>query len=153
MFRALVFTVVVGALCGCRDLEAEAFERARMQHEALILASTRPEDPKYDAVLAELDKVTSRSKHYADAQNLKRLIEQGRVKVRTPLALGPNGRRPPLLEAQIAACARLAEIAGADGGINPRAMQALEECRQKAEKLELQFAHAGEDVEASDAGP
>ncbi|MFT3714338.1 MAG: hypothetical protein QM817_42295 [Archangium sp.] len=151
--RWLSLTIAL-ALCACRDREAEAFARAQMQHEALILASTRPDDPKYDAVLAELAQVTSSSKHFAEAQKLKQLIEGGRVKVRTPLALGANGRRPPLLEAQLAACARLAELAGADGGMNTRALQALEECRQKSEKLELQYAHPGEDVvEATDAGP
>lgn len=148
--RRLALSVMCLSLIACRDLEAEAFARAQLQHEALIVASTRPDDPKYDAVLAELAKVTPKSKHYAEAQKLKSLIEGGRVKVRTPLALGPNGRRPPLLEAQLAACARLAELAGADGGINPRAMEALEECRKKSEKLELQYAHPGEEV---DAGP
>ncbi|MBL8909353.1 MAG: hypothetical protein JNM17_01500 [Archangium sp.] len=134
-------------ICGCRDLEAEAFARAQMQHEALLLASTRPDDKKYDAVLADLAKVTEKSKHFAEAQKLKRIIEGGRVKVRTPLALGPNGRRPPLLEAQLAACARLAEIAGADGGVNVRALEALEECRKKSELLELEYAHP-EEVDA-----
>ncbi|MFO0594735.1 MAG: hypothetical protein U0228_05510 [Myxococcaceae bacterium] len=145
------FVFVVACLLlvtGCRDLEAEAFARAQMKHEALILASTRPEDPKYDEVLADLGKVTSSSKHYADAQKLKKAIEQARVRVRTPLAYGTNGTRPAELEAQLKACARLAEIAGADGGIDRRALEALEDCRAKAERLELKYAHGDEEADA-----
>lgn len=140
----VVMVVVALGLSACRDESAEAFTRAQLQHELLLSQSTRPDDPKYDAVLAELAKVKPDSKRYADAQALVKRIEGGRVRVRTPLALGPKGTRPPMLEAQLAACARLAQLAGEDGGINRPALLALEDCRRKAEKLELQFAHADE---------
>ena len=136
-------------LVSCRDEGAEAYARAQLQHQALLAQFTKPEDPRFDAVLADLRKVPPDSKHYAAAQKLIHGLEAGRTpKVRTPLALGPNGRRPPMLEAQLAACAQLAVLATADGGLDRRTMTALEDCRVKAEKLELRLSHP----EESDAG-
>ena len=135
-------------LSSCRDEAAEAFARADLKYRALVTEAARPDDPRFDAVLADLAKVTPGSKHYAAAQKLVAGLNAGRTsKVRTPLALAGNGRRPPQLEAQLAACARLAEIAGADGGVDRRALEALEACRLQAEKMELAIAHGDEHVE------
>ncbi len=143
--RSAVLLAFVLLLASCRDEAAEAFARAELQHRALIEQAARPEDPRFDPVLLELRKVPSSSKHFAGAQKLIHGIEAGRVRqVRTPLALAPNGRRPARLEAQLAACARLAEIAGADGGLDRRTLVALEACRKDAERLELQFSHPEE---------
>ena len=140
---AVLLTLVLFA--SCRDEAAEAFVRAELQHRALIGQSIRPEDPRFDVVLEELQKVPSTSRHFGPAQKLIRGIEAGRSQqVRTPLALAPNGRRPARLEAQLAACARLAEIAGAEGGLDRRTLVALEACRKDAERLELQFSHPEE---------
>lgn len=80
-------------------------------------------------------------------------IEGARAgRVRTPLALGNKGNRPPELEAQLAACARLAQIAGADGGVDLPALEALEKCRHQAELMELKFAHGDEHDEHEDGG-
>lgn len=142
--RALLVATLL--LCSaCRDASAEAWARASLAHQNLLLASTRPEDAKYDAVLADLAKVESSSRYFADAQKLKTAIEGARVRVRTPLAIAPNGRRPPELEAQLAACARLAQMIGEDGGVNRPGLEALEACRKSAEKMELQYAHGDED--------
>lgn len=130
----------------CRDASAEAWARAEMAHELLLTQATRPEDPKYDAVLADLAKVEASSKYFERAQDLKRRIEGARVRVRTPLALGSKGTRPPMLEAQLTACARLAQLMGQDGGVNRPGLEALEACRKAAEKMELEFAHADEDA-------
>jgi hypothetical protein len=132
-------------LAACRDEAAEAFARAQLRYEALVASGAGPDDARFDAVLAELRRVPPSSKRYEKAQALARGIEGGRVRVRTPLALGTKGHRPPQLEAQLAACARLAELAGGDGGVSPRALEALEDCRKKAERLELSFAH-GDDA-------
>ena len=132
-------------LSSCRDEAAEAFARAELQHRALIDEAARPEDPRFDAVLRELEKVPAGSKHAAAAQQLKQSIEAGRKHlVRTPLALGPNGRRPEQLEAMLAACARLATMAAADGGFERRTLEALEKCRREAEQLELRYSHPEE---------
>lgn len=133
-------------LSACRDASAEAWARAEMAHEELLTKATRPEDPKYDAVLADLNKVEASSKYFARAQDLKKRIEGARVRVRTPLALAPKGTRPALLEAQLVACARLAQMIGQDGGVNRPGLEALEACRRSAEKMELEFAHADEDA-------
>ncbi len=140
MFRSAVLFSLI--LCSCRDEAAEAFARANLQHRALINEAARPEDPRFDAVVLDLQRVPVSSKHFGEAQKLLTSIDAGRrQRVRTPLALGANGRRPPRLEAQLAACARLAELAGADGGVNHRALVALETCRREAEKMELEISH------------
>ena len=41
------------SLSACRDASAEAWARAEMAHELLLTKATRPEDAKYDAVLAK----------------------------------------------------------------------------------------------------
>ncbi|MDP2271838.1 MAG: hypothetical protein Q8N23_31100 [Archangium sp.] len=140
MSRSVILLALI--LCSCRDEAAEAFARAELQHRALINDAVRPEDPRFDAVVLDLRRVPVSSKHFAKAQKLLESIDAGRrQRVRTPLALGANGRRPPRLEAQLAACARLAELAGADGGVNHRALVALETCRREAEQLELEISH------------
>ena len=143
--RSAVLLACLLLLASCRDEGAEAYARAQLQHQALLAKFTPPDDPHYDEVLAELRKVPADSKHFAAAQKLLHGIEAGRTpKVRTPLALGPNGRRPAALEAQLAACAQLAVLATADGGLDRRTMAALEDCRLKAEKLELRLSHPEE---------
>lgn len=141
----LLFLFLILSLSSCRDEGAEAYARAELQHQALIAQAARPEDLRFDAVIRELEKVPAGSKHAAAAKKLLRAIEEGRTpSVRTPLALGPNGRRPARLEAQLAACARLATLAGADGGLDRRTLEALEKCRREAEQLELRFSHPEE---------
>jgi len=142
--RSAVLLAIV-CLSSCRDEAAEAYARAELQERALIDEGARPEDPRFDGVLRELDKVPAGSKHAAAAEKLRRAILAGRRQsVRTPLALGPNGRRPERLEAQLAACARLATLAATDGGLERRTMEALEKCRREAEQLELRFSHPEE---------
>ena len=142
--RALFF--IAALVCSsCRDEAAEAYARAELKHRALIEQGARPEDPRFEPVLADFRKVTASSKHAAAAQKLIAGIEAGRKPpIRTPLALAANGRRPPRLEAQLAACAQLAVLAGADGGVDHPTMVALEKCRREAEALELQFSHPEE---------
>lgn len=143
--RVLALCVCLG-LFGCRDRDAEALARAELQYRELIAASAMPTDARFDAVLTELQSISDASKHATRAKRLRDGIEAARRgRVRTPLALGANGRRPPELEAQLRACARLAELAGVDGGINHDALVALEQCRKQAEKMELEFAHGPED--------
>lgn len=143
--RSVVLLASLLLLTSCRDEGAEAYARAQLRHQALLGQALRPEDPRFDAVLAELRKVPPGSKHFGPAQKLIHGIEAGRTRqVRTPLALGPNGRRPAFLEAQLAACAQLAVLAGADGGVDQRTLAALDACRLQSEKLELRFSHPGE---------
>lgn len=149
MRRLALASSCVLLLAACRDEAAEAFARAQLQYDALVAQGAGPDDARFDPVLAELRRVPPTSKRYERAQALARGIEGGRVRVRTPLALAARGHRPPELEAQLAACARLAELAGSDGGVQQRALEALEDCRRKTEALELSFAHAHE---AHDAG-
>lgn len=144
MSRAAWVLLFVLLALACRDSGAEAWERARLAHRALLDAAARPEDPRFEAVLSDLASVPLSSRHAAEAEQLRQSILAARVKVRTPLALVGGGRRPPDLEAQLAACGRLAALAGADGGVDRRALEALEACRKQAERLELRYAHADE---------
>ncbi len=153
MSRSAVLLAAALCLSSCRDEGAESFARAELKHRALIDQAARPEDPRFDEVLLELRKVPADSKHSGAALKLIKSVEAGRrQQVRTPLALGANGRRPPRLEAQLAACAQLAVIAGADGGVNHDALVALEKCRREAEQLELRFSHP-EEYEDAGAHP
>ncbi|MEW5740361.1 MAG: hypothetical protein AB1938_15640 [Myxococcota bacterium] len=142
---ALVSVLFFGA--GCRDEGAERYARARARYDALLEAHTRPQAAAFDEVLADLDAVPKSSARSADAQRLAAALRLARAPVvRTPLALAPKeGERPPALVAQLAACAHLAELAGADGGVDRRALEALEDCRKRAERLELSLSH-GDDA-------
>ncbi|MGV3620303.1 MAG: hypothetical protein ACO1OB_05785 [Archangium sp.] len=145
MSRLAVCFLVGLSLMACRDHDAEALARAEFKYRDLIAAGTRPEDPKFDPVLDDLKQVSSTSRQFERAQKLRTVLEAARAgRVRTPLALGGKGTRPPELEAQLAACARLAQLAGADGGVDRAALEALEKCRHQAELMELQFAHGDE---------
>lgn len=151
MPRPLLLSLLL--LSACRDEAAESFARARLRYDALVSEAARPEDPRFDEVLRALAAVPAASRHHAEAQRLTRAIEGGRrQKVRTPLALAPSGRRPPELEAQLRACARLAALVGADGGVDHRALVALDACRLQAEKLELRYAHGDEAEPLPDGG-
>jgi hypothetical protein len=140
------------ALSSCRDEAAEAFARAQLRYEALVAEGVRPTDPRFDAVLVELRKVPPSSKRHAQAQVLLRGIEGARQRgVRTPLALASDGHRPPELEAQLAACGRIAALAAGDGGVDRRTLEALEACRRAAEKLELRLSHGDTHGHVQDA--
>lgn len=145
MPRSTALLIAALLLTSCRDEGAEAFARAELKYKLLIEQGARPQDPRFDAVLLDLEKVPSASKHFEKAQQLLHSVQAGRKQaVRTPLALGEKGSRPPRLAAQLAACARLAELAGADGGVDHRTLVALETCRREAEELELQLSHPEE---------
>lgn len=139
----IVIVLVFGFSAGCRDEGAERYGRAKARYEALLAQHARPQAQGFDEVLMELDAVPTTSPRAKDAQRLAAAIRIGRGPVvRTPLALAPKaGERPPALEAQLAACARLAQLAGADGGVDRRTTEALENCRKKAERLELSLSH------------
>jgi hypothetical protein len=140
---AFVIVTVVLAGSGCRDEAAERYARATLRYEALLADHTPSHAPAFDQVLADLDAVPPGSRHGAEAKRLATAIRLSRgPMVRTPLALGPKGGdRHPALEAKLAACARLAQLAGADGGVDRRALEALEACRHEAEVLELRLSH------------
>lgn len=134
-------------LASCRDESAEAFARAQLTYRNLVNEAARPTDARFDAVLGDLRKVPASSRHAADARKLEASINAGRgTAVRTPLALGQRQDRDASLQAQLDACARLAQLAGLlDGGVDQRAMLALEDCRRTAEKLELKLHHDDDD--------
>lgn len=131
----------------CRDESAEAFARAQLGYRNLVNEAARPTDARFDAVLVDLAKVPVSSRHSDEARKLESSIKAGRgTQVRTPLALGREQDRDAVLQGQLDACARLAQLAGrADGGVDQRAMVALEDCRRTAEKLELKIHHADEE--------
>jgi hypothetical protein len=134
-------------LTACRDEGAERIARARATWDTLVDKGERPESTAFDPVLAELDAVPAGSRHGDEARHLADTIRRARAApVRAPLALRPlPGRRPPELEAQLAVCARLAQLAGQDGGLDPRTLAAVEACRLRAEKLELRLSHPDDD--------
>ena len=140
---ALVLVVVVFGGVGCRDEGAERYARAKLAYEALLEQHAPASAKGFEQVLADLDAVPRGSRHAAEAERLAAAIRQARgPTVRTPLALAPkSGSRPPALELKLAACARLAELAGVDGGVDRRALEALEKCRHEAEVLELRLSH------------
>ncbi|MFZ5444792.1 MAG: hypothetical protein ACOZQL_32685 [Myxococcota bacterium] len=151
---SLLLILVALTVSSCRrDEGAEAWARAQAAHRSLLAQSVAAEDPRFDAVLADLERVPPGSKHRAAAEQLARAIRGARVSVRTPLAIAPKESRPPELQAQLAACARLAQLAGADGGVDRRALEALEDCRRKAEKLELKLSHHDEHDELDGGAP
>jgi hypothetical protein len=141
--RALAIACVVLAGSACRDEGAERYAKATLAYESLLAEHAPARAPGFDQVLVDLDAVPPGSRHFAEAQRLATAIRLARgPTVRTPLALGAkNGERAPALEAKLAACARLAQLAGADGGVDRRALEALEACRHEAEVLELRLSH------------
>lgn len=145
MLRFVACLGLVLTLCACRDRDAEALARAELRYRDLVAAGARPEDARFDEVVEALETIDAGSAHAAAAQKLLRGLQRARAgRVRTPLALGANGRRPPELEALLLACSRLAQLAGLDGGVDRRALEALEQCRHQAELMELRYAHGDE---------
>jgi hypothetical protein len=137
---------------GCRDREAERFARAKLRYEALVTQQARAAAPGFAEALAELEAVPASSPHFTEAQRLAKALRLARgPHVRTPLALAPRaGARPAELEAALSACARLAELAGADGGVDRRALEALEACRHRAELLELRLSHGADEPDGGE---
>ncbi len=149
--RFFFFVLVV--LCGCRDAEAERFAHARATYDTLLAKGERVESKAFDPVLADFDAVPEQSAHAAEARRLSTAIRKGRQHALPPLAVVPKGgSRPPMLEAEMAACARLAELAGLDGGVDRRALTALEACRRRVEQLDERLNHADDPADAADGG-
>lgn len=145
MRQPLLTAAVLLFLGACRDQTAERFAHARASYDTLLARAERPGSPAFDEVLKELESIPPAAPHGPEARRMAEAIRGGRMQVRAPLALAPKlGSRPPELEAVLAACARLAVQAGLDGGVNPRALQALEDCRRRAEVLDIRFAHGDE---------
>lgn len=129
-------------LLACRDDGEAAFTKAKAHYDSLILAAQPPGVPAFDEVMAELDAVPAGSKRAAEARKLKQNILNARVRLRAPLSIVKDERSfPPDVIAQLRACNRLAELAGPDGGLTRKVMEALDDCRQRAEKLELEYSH------------
>jgi hypothetical protein len=138
------FVTLLMLCTACRNEASEQFSRAKYAAAHLTEKGKPISDPAFDAVLQDLKTVDAQSPHFEEAKKLRFAIESGRQHVRTPLALAPKvGTRSPELEAQLAACARLAQLAGEDGGA-PRALAALEACRQRTEKMERESSHTDE---------
>lgn len=134
-------------LCAaCRDAGAERWARGKAAYDQLINQGAQPRAGGFDQVLDDLRAVPPGHARAAEADRLIRAIEGARAApVRTPLALNPaGGTRPEELEAQLRACARLAELAGRDGGVEKRLIEALESCRRKAEEIDVRLAHCDE---------
>lgn len=140
---ALSSSLLLGA---CRDESAERFAHARASYDTLLERGQRPDAPAFDEVLRELESIPAGSAHGPEARRLAGAIRQGRApRAPSPLALGPKAaNRPAELEAVLARCAQLAAEAGRDGGVDQRALSALEDCRRRAEVLDIRFAHGDE---------
>lgn len=150
MFTAVRRTLLPALLLSltiwsCRDEAAERFSHGRASYDALLAKGERAEAKAFDQVLADFDAVPDSSRHAAEARKLAQVIRLARSHPRTPLAVvTKEGARPPELEAQIAACARLAQLIGLDGGVDRHGLEALEACRRRAELLDIRLAHGGE---------
>jgi hypothetical protein len=151
--RRLLGVPLLLLLAACRDPVAEHFAHAKLEYDRLVMAAANPRARGFDAVLEELRSVPDGTKHAPEARKLEAAILGARGGVRIPLAKvpGPHDDAPPLLVAQRAACARLAELAGRDGGVDERALAALNDCRQKVERLDAEWAHQAE-PQPPDAG-
>jgi hypothetical protein len=117
--RLCCLLLCVIALSSCRDEGAERYARARATYDSLLDRGELPTSKAFDPVLADLAFAQTTGAHAGEAKRLADAIRFGRSPHQpTPLALGAKpGTRPPELEAQLAACARLAQLAGADGGV------------------------------------
>ena len=76
MSRSAALLALVLLLSSCRDVEAEAFARAQLQHRALIDQLARPEDPRFDPVLAELARPVATAAGL-DAKQMRAEVEAG----------------------------------------------------------------------------
>jgi hypothetical protein len=132
-------------LSACRDAGAERWSHAHAAYESLLNKGERVESKAFDSVLVDLDAVPADSHHFAEAQKLAATIRKGRIHLPVPLAVVPKpGSQPALLEAQMAACARLAELVGVDGGVDQRALVALEACRKRVNAVSERLVHEAE---------
>jgi hypothetical protein len=146
--RLCCLLLCVIALSSCRDEGAERYARARATYDSLLDRGELPTSKAFDPVLADLAFAQTTGAHAGEAKRLADAIRFGRSPHQpTPLALGAKpGTRPPELEAQLAACARLAQLAGADGGVALKALAALEACRRRAEEIDVRLSGCGHDA-------
>lgn len=76
-------------LAACRrsadSVGGEAYDKAKRQYDALVLGARTAQDPGYDEVLQELEKVPSESRYRAKADQLRDAI----VQVRSPRVVRP----------------------------------------------------------------
>ncbi len=131
--------LALGALiAACVDGGTRTYDEARAEYVKLVQAGALPTDSRFDAMLEKLNRIDPSSRSAPAAQKLVHAILAGRERVKTPLAqVAPaNTTLSPAVVEQLKACARLAEMAGRDGGVDPHMLQALDDCRAKAERLD-----------------
>jgi hypothetical protein len=133
--RWLFVACVLGA---CRRDPPDSYAEARARHLALVTKGERPESKAFDEVIELLDSVPASSPKFAEAKQLKAVIQNVRVRPRRPLAKvhADDGDLPEDIKAQTRACAGLAEVLARDGGATPAVVKALDECRKRIEKLD-----------------
>lgn len=146
MKQLAVIVVMMLSVASCREPGDVHFDEALRLHAQLIIKGEPPVSPKFDAVLAELAKVPKGTKHFTAADSLRLAIERVRAPVRRPLAVAhrDDSALPPEVAAQARACAQLAQTAGRDGGVNARALKALDACRRQVDALDEAAAHRSE---------
>jgi len=151
-FPALCLALLA-ALGGCRGGDEKAVEKAQARYLALVEAGTPAGAPAFDEVLELARAVPPSSPGAKRAQRLIDGILAARGTVARPLAVAHEGGLglAPEVEAQAAACARLAEALGRDGGVSEEGRAELERCRRRVEALD--FARCRQhDGEAPDGG-
>ena len=129
------------ALAGCHHAPEDPYFDAQTRYRQLVDLGTRPDDPKFDPVMHELEQVPKSSPNYPKAQKLLGGIQAARApKPPKPLA-APGGEPNETADviAQREACEALAKQLGtADAGLKPKLEAAINDCHRRLEALQEQ---------------
>ena len=142
-----------------KDPGPEALGASKARYAELLEQGTSPDDPRFHALMAELDAIPEDS---AAAPEARRLIAAIRGAQRgppmRPLApVAPDAPPTSPEEARLReiqrACGRLAEQLGAAeaGAEQERLREALQRCREQVERAKVTHLHPGEAPPGEDA--
>lgn len=128
--------ILILAAC-TRDPGLAAYERARAQADALLVAGKPITDPSYEEVLHLLASVPPSSRARARAEKLQHQLLAARMMAPMPLATSPGSLAgDPARAAKEAQCAALARALGlADAGQREDVARRLAECRREADRF------------------
>src|SRR5690606_9534839 len=158
--RALLLLLSALFFTACpKDPGTETLAQSRARYAELLEQGTSPDDPRFHALIAELDAIPEDSDAAPEAQRLIAAIRGAqRGPPMRPLApVAPDAPPTSPEEARLReiqrACGRLAEQLGASapGDSQDRLREALQRCREQVERAKVTHLHPGEAPPGEDA--
>lgn len=158
--RALLLLLAALAFTACqKDPGPEALATSKARYAELLEQGTSPDDPRFHALMAELEAIPEDSAAAPEARRLVAAIRgaQRGAPMRPLAPVAPDAPPTSPEEARLReiqrACGRLAEQLGAaeSGETQERLRDALQRCREQVERAKVTHLHPGEAPPGEDA--